>query len=331
MAVKMITRKHIPKESIAKTIYLQNKLVSSNKGYFFSLIVVFLLALSALVLFSATTVISTTNEDANTLRFSTIESFIYTVKKDSSQALHIASLRSLLFIQEEMIREGDYLKSVDDIIESLILRGIYVKNSITEEPAYLAKSAMHDWQENIIFLGNAQNMKVAFANHNIILEQSSPWELIISINTTMTIDDLLTDASWNLPYIAKTTIPITQLVDPVSIVGTYSRYPKTLTQCPFETMSVNDCLEQQQYIVSAHAPSYLSRLRGDMQSDTYGILTTVSIPDLASDDIFYISESVIDWQYFEEVEGVATCHVQGQSSWFRIDQEVAIELGVTCN
>lgn len=294
----------------------------SKKGYYFTLTAVMLLGL--LILYIGA---DSSNETAHAKlagqRLDEIDTFITSTKADASVALYVATYRSLMTLEEQLLTTKDYIDNPQEKLQELIINGTLEE----EAQPLLAASSMQDWQTNIALLARHLRISLNLNDIQVSINQQDPWNLQATMHAQLTINDTLTQATWNLPLQAKTLVPISNLYDPIYTIGSGQRYLQRITPAP-PGANTQELLQQHLYLASELSPSYLGRLQGDLTPSPNGIQSLVDVPALAAVDV--IKEgSIIDWHYLIKTN-TTTCRLQGQPVWARINIEHDSLYGQEC-
>ncbi len=292
-----------------------------KKGYYFTLTVVLMLGVLAIYISNTNTKESAYAQLAGQ-RLDEINTFISSTKADASVAMYVATYRSLLVLEEDVLQKEGYVPNAQTLLRTLIINGTLYG----EEKELLGANTLNDWNVNIQLLARYLRIELELSDMDILLTQTDPWHVQTTLTGKLVINDTLTDAVWDLPMRAITKVPIANLYDPLYIVGSDQRYFQRIIRA--DTTNVHDILSNHYYIASSRSPSYLDRLEGRMHASEHGIESLVDVPALASVDV--VNEgSIIDWHYLEEVN-TAVCPIPGEPVWAVINIDHAPLYGVTC-
>lgn len=294
-----------------------------SRGYYFTLTTLLMLGVLAIYLASVTPY-QTQSSQLSQQRIEEINTFISTVKADASTALYVSSYRSLLVVEEEMLKKQGYLTDVDQTLTELITAG-----TLDGQPQKLLEtSSLEDWEANVLAVASQLRVVMNITTQGVVVSQHDPWFLTVTLQADLRVVDSLTAARWDLPLRATADISLNSLYDPLYTVQSRQRYFQRIKPATESLQSVGDLLLNHSYVASDRSPSYLGRLTGDLTASPQGIESLVDVPALAEVDI--INEgSIIDWHYLSQVVPT-TCHVPGQPSWVLISPDRAGDYGAVC-
>ncbi|MEM4267487.1 MAG: hypothetical protein QXK37_01515 [Candidatus Woesearchaeota archaeon] len=257
-------------------------------------------------------------------RVTTLDHFVDDLEKDIERGVYIASFRSLLAIQQYITSKGEFLYDTDDVIEEIIING-------TINGEYM--SVMNDtqlsiWVERIRVEAVKTGIYFNYTLNDISISHSDPWTLTISLDVTEYIQDRNGLAYWSRNKRINTSLSIVGFEDPLYTVNTFGRVINTIEKSSItdfvgpnnDTTNLLYHLDNSLYIDSQSAPSYLMRLKGDLNSSPYGIESLVNLIELEANDINTLNKSCIDYIYFSK-ESPEHYLIKNTYNWFRLDNE----------
>ena len=113
-------------------------------------------------------------------------------------------------------------------------------------------------------------------------------------------------------YLVETNDKVTVLINKSSTLN----FVNDVTN---DTSILLNHIEENIYINSTDAPSFLMRFVGNFSDSIYGIESMVDPEILSAQDIPILSRSLIDYIYFGNEVTIDYCNVDNMDSWFRID------------
>lgn len=296
----------------------------AKRGYFFSIIALLLV----LLLFFALEVTKKKGYEEKSLlrekRAIKMNDFIKAIETDMSAALYISSVRAILTLDQEFIKRGDYVPSLDANFQELVLNGTMDGTSYN----LTNNSNLLLWAEKIEYISQKFNINMTFVDFKVNIYQDSPWFVNVNVTSRFIVQDNVNKIFWNTSYTAFTKIDIQMLDDPLYTLGSSGTYTQKIRKSPFTQFVVggnvdnllNHTLESY-YIAYDGSPSFLKRLQGDYSNSTQGIESLVNIEKLS--DTFRKTKTAVDWIYFDDSKNPQTYNITGgvMPDWFKLDNE----------
>ena len=296
----------------------------TKKGYYFSLTVLVLLGLLTAYFAMKSAPGAAQTAQLHEQRLAEDQAFIDTLAQDAQSALYVSGYRSLLAIDEAILKQDGYVHNLDAVIQSATVNG----EINGEQQALLAGNTLNDWASAMSTAAGRIGLTLQIEQAQVTINQEDPWHLHLMLNYTLAMQDNAINAQWHTPLSAATTIPITLLNDPLYTVGTNQRYTQSITNTTLPITDFTTYLADHHYIATNKAPSYLDRLQGRLQPSPYGIESLVNLPDIYAVNI--INEgSIVDWHYFG-TPTTADCHLPGAPTWAVINQADAVRYDIIC-
>jgi len=273
-------------------------MVLNKKGIFFTLITI-----TILTLFATTYSTYTLFQDREPInsRIQTLNNFVASVEQDLPRQTYISGYRSILLFNKYIVETGTYISdpqaSLSELFFNATLNG--VPQDIMTDATF---SNLESFLQN-----NAQktNANLTLQNPTITISQDDPWNLKITLTTTLTIWDKGGLATWNKTSITYSYIPIKNFDDPIYSVNTAGKVLLKINQTPYtnfvaggDYINLTDHFRNSLYKASTSGPSFLMRLEGNLSSDPNGIESLVNPQTLANAGISAKYKSVVDYIYF---------------------------------
>ncbi len=292
----------------------------NKKGMFFTLATIALLSL----FFASYTVYSyTENRETINNRITTMNNFVLAVDEDLPRKLYIAGFRIIFLFEKEITQTGKYITNLNTTFEEAFFNG-----TINTESQELLNKVTFSEIENALN-ENAQkvNVNLQMLNPTITISQESPWEIKMTLNTNLIIEDQNHMAIWDRNATVETFIPIENLEDPLYIINTQGLIAQKINQTPYKNFidgsdvtNLTDHLENSYYINSTSAPSFLDRLQGINSPNKNGIESLVHLQKLSNQGITVKDKTIVDYIYFSNNNPTAT-HISNMESWVKLDNE----------
>ncbi len=270
-----------------------------KKAVFFTLITI-----TILTLFAATYTTYTLFEDRFPInsRITTLNNFVLSVEQDLPRQTYISGYRAILLFNKHIVETGTYIPNPNASLSELFFNGTL--NGATQD---LMTDAVFSRLE--LFLStNAEkiNAEVSLQNPIISISQDDPWNLKVTLVTTLTIDDKAGLVSWNKTSITHSFIPIHNFDDPIYAANTQGKILNKINQTPYQNFvsgtdytNLTDHFQNSLYISSTSAPNFIMRLQGDFSASPTGIESLVNPQELADVGINAKYKSVVDYIYFD--------------------------------
>lgn len=296
--------------------------IRGKKAYFFTLMVVISLSLVFMYFTMGIDPGQSREVDVAGQRLVEINRFIDSVENDAQTAVHVASFRSFLELQNFMTSNYEYIDDLDETYETLILTGFLGTN----EPDFLSESALVDWENRMVELAEQLHYELQFDDQKIIISQDDPWSVKTIYSFNLTLEDDFSNSFMQRELSVESSVPLSLLYDPVYLVE--AGIVQKITQGSFEN---GDSIDGDYYMAMGRGPSYLSRLEGDLDSDdgSMGLENLVNVLKVGGVGVINPGRSIIDWQYFDTTPHT-TCHILNYPDWAIIDVNYIASYGLVC-
>ncbi len=281
-----------------------NKITKLNK-YNKKAVLLTLVTIAILSLFAATYATYSLFQDRSTLnnRITTLNNLVASIEQDLPRQIYISGYRAIFLFNRQIADTGTYISNIDSSLEEIFFNGTF--NGVHQD---IMDDATFSEIENFLAT-NAQkvNANLTFKDPTISISQSDPWNIKITLQTTLTIHDISGLASWNKTSITSSYIPITNFDDPIYTAKTQGKVLNRINQTPYQTFvtgsdysNLQNHFQNSLYKTSTSAPNFIMRLQGDLSSSPTGIESLVNPQTLADAGISAKYKSVIDYIYFSD-------------------------------
>ncbi len=290
----------------------------NKKGMFFTILSIAIIGLFVLT-YNLYSTSQQNQRQAIKKRISTINNFIFSLEKDLSRKLYIASFRAIFLMEKQIVDTGDYIDNVNATFNELVFNGTIDD----EEKILMNQATIPEIQSFIREKAEKINVNFSFSSSELILTQTDPWNIKVILNTNITVRDNAGLAYWNKTEIIVTYVSIDNFEDPIYTVGTNGLIINQINQTPYNVSEINYAnlsshVENSFYISSTDAPSFLKRLQGDLTPDEKGIESLVYLPELSQQGISIEEKTIVDYIYFSS-NNPPYCQIKGMPLWFRLD------------
>ncbi len=316
-------------------LYRQN-LLKQKKAVFFTFAAVFMVIILVGIITASNSYRYREKSLTISSRIRTMNNFITDFEKDIDRELYIGGYRALISVNAYMRILQGYVPDLDSSFTEILMNGtangttmsiMKQKDGIDTEKGADIKS----WLSRVNEEASKMNIQIEITMNDISVVHSSPWNVTVSLNTTVNITDRKGLASWLYTKVYSIDFPILGFEDPLYVAATSDRMSNTINITPdFDFVNdstgtaanLNTHILQSFYINSTKAPSFLMRYSGNFSNSTYGIESMVNLDDYFAQFGYFKARSVIDYIYFGNQTFLPNsnyCDVTGVPSWFRID------------
>lgn len=287
MAIKSVTINHQP-----------STISYGKQAVLFTLVAITILSLFAI---SYGTYIAVQDRSSINSRITTLNNFVTSVEQDLPRQTYISGYRAVFLFSKEILDTGTYIPDPETSLNELFFNGTL--NGATQD--LMDDATFSSIQSFLTSNANKINADIQLLNPTISISQIDPWNLAITLNTTLIIEDQGDLASWNKATSITSLIPITSFNDPIYSVNTAGKVLLQINQTPYTTFvtgsdysNLQDHFTDSLYLASTSAPSFLMRLQGNLSASIFGIESLVNPQLLADAGINAKYKSVIDYTYF---------------------------------
>ena len=290
----------------------------NKRAAFFTLIAIAILSLFA---FSYSFYSLSTERHSVESRIESLNRHILSMQEDFRRKVYITSFRIIFIYERNIAKTGEYadISTFDELFFNGTIDGEIDPDDETLLHGVLFEDIISSLNES----ANELNLIIDFTNPEVLITQEDPWNVKVVLSGNLEINDLSGLASWNKSTEIVSYISIHHFEDPIYIVNTLGLIPRKFVQTPY-TFSDSDLtnltlhLENNYYVASTNAPSFLNRLQGDFSADENGIESLVHLPELTSQGFSVRDKSIVDYIYFSEFNPEAS-HITGMPSWVKLD------------
>lgn len=276
----------------------------NKKAVFFTLVTI-----TILTLFASTYTVYTLFKDRAPInhRITTLNNFVASVEQDLPRQTYISGYRAIFLFNKRIVDTGAYISDINASLNELFFNGtLYgIHQDLMDDATFSGlESSLEKNAETI-------NANLSLQNPTISISQEDPWNIKITLNTTLIIKDRGNLASWNRTASTTSLIPITNFDDPIYSKNTAGKVLNRINQTPYQIFvtgtnytNLTNHFQNSLYKASTSGPNFLMRLKGNLSSDPNGIESLVNPQKLADAGISAKYKSVVDYIYFSTFDPV---------------------------
>jgi hypothetical protein len=252
----------------------------SNKGIFFTLIAVSLLAI---VLFSYSVTYSYSLQEKSSIietRVDTMNRFLTSVDADMKNAIYISGYRAIVGLTDYVTSNGTYVASTNASLRELFMNGTVDGDS----SSLMVNNTFPLWMEKIGDKGGDIGVELTINVTDISVFQTGPWTVRFSVESDVNLTDQKSTASWIKHKSLYSDVSILGFEDPWYAMHTNGMIVKRVNMTLYDGnfTVVNDTTNLKRHIANTYyiafnaSPSYLMRFENDHNASIYGIESMVN-------------------------------------------------------
>jgi len=313
--------------------------IFNKKGIAFILIAIVLVSIISIVFFTQTGINRRDKQDAIKIRIRTMDDFLHDFYRDADRAAFISGYRAFIAMEDYLvdpdhsdipgITNGGFFIDPSNTYIELFMNGTIDGENIS----IMGNASFRDYQRKVNILSRRIDIEFNASVFNATMEHKDPWSVNVIMDFEILLNDMRGLAMWNFTKEITTNIPIVDLKDPLYTVNT--GLPVTVRVYPYDefindTDNENDTtyfkefLDENYFINSTRAPSFVQRFSNNLSPSIYGIESMVNINDLIQKEIdHYNNRSIVDFIYFNGSDGTAhNCSFDGFPTipaWVKLD------------
>lgn len=262
------------------------------------------------------------------VRVTTMNNFIKDVSQDLEKGVYITSFRSLLSMVQHITDNGTFIENVDSTFSEVFINGSINDNNIN----LMTNSTFPDWVNKIQIEAQKIDIIANFTVNNVSITQEGPWQIKVTANINMDVEDKKQTSSWSINKNIKTNITIESFEDPLYIVNSEGKLTNTIRISPYIVFvqgsnadNLVSQINESYYINTTTSPSFLMRLEGNLSNSSYGIESLVNFEEFSEQGISVKQRSAVDYIYFGN-QTTTSCIInetfeEGTFPDFRLDND----------
>jgi hypothetical protein len=256
-------------------------LTKNKKGIFFIGMTIVILTL----FFVSYTFFSQTSErKAIQNRIETMNSFLFSIEQDVPRQIHTSGFRIIFLLEKRIIDKGGYITDVNESFQEAFFNGT-IEGTTSEEIQILMNGVkFSDIQDGINQKANKISAELIFIDPEFSIKQEDPWNVMIELETKLSLKDLSNLVSWNRTSVFVALVPIEGFEDPIYPIennnpSTTNKINKTV-YASFDSSNVLLHAQNTFYVANSDAPSFLDRLEGKISSSNAQGIESLAVPKL---------------------------------------------------
>ena len=297
----------------------KNMDIIKKRGIFFTTLALVMITIVVLT-YTLSTIVYTNASTQK--RISSMNSFLLTTEDDLKRQLYVSAFRIVFILTDYIAQQGTYHSNIPLAAEEIFFNGTLYN---AQQPLMI-EATFKDIQDTITERARSLNLNLTLTPESLSLTQSDPWNINITLVTHLRLSDNTGLAKWDRTETLSILVPIDDFEDPLYIINTNGAITNQIHKTPYTTFveggNVANLLDHtlnSYYTNTTLAPSFLNRLKGDLQgSDQYGI---ESLVNRNKQGMPQYDKSVVDYIYFDSIYNPESVQVQGMPSWFRLDND----------
>jgi type II secretory pathway pseudopilin PulG len=296
------------------------EIIKNKRGIFFTAIA---LVIVSLLLISYTFFSQVNERKAIQKRIETMNNFLFSMEQDLTRQIRTSGFRIIFLMQKRIIEQGSYITNVNETFKEAFFNGT-IDGTTNEEIQILMEGATFSGiVNNTNNKANKINAQISLENATISIDQGDPWNVRVTLETKLSLNDQSNLASWNRTTIITAFIPIEGFEDPLYPIesnnpGTINKINKTI-YTSFDSSNLILHAQNAFYTENTDAPSFLDRLEGKIANQNPQGIESLAVPKLTS----ISGRSIVDHEYFS---GTSGNQVPGMPVWFIIDIDPAHDI-----
>jgi len=312
--------------SVKKHFYLRKhcKFPMKKNGFFFTTIAI---AFSIVLLISYNVYAGYRLNDkmqSVETRIGTMNGFIKDLENDAENAIFIAGFRSLLSIEDYMMKYDDFISNLGTNLNSAFDESFIYGAINSEKMSLMQNNTFLNWTNKMEEQAAKIDISLELTVNSVEIMQSSPWTVDVSVNLKIDATDKKNTASWVRNRGFTKTINITGFVDPLYLVNNDGKVNNTIRKTTVNpsssTANLQTHMANSYYIGHTDAPSYLMRFENNLNPSAYGIESLVNTEELKDAGFNPNTRSAVDYIYYGTAV-TSDCRVEGFQPYpfFRLD------------
>jgi len=307
---------------------IRGRLTKNKKGFMYSLIVVIfiILIIASYMVSSKVSLREQTYSSSRAIK--KLDNKLNTVQEDTQRGLYIVGFRTLIAMDDIISKDAEYFNDVNTVFSEIFFNGTYEGENIT----IMNGTTFYDFKKDIEDALRKENIILNITPHDVSLSMSSPWNVRVTMNATISLQDFAKLAGWNNDFLIYSDVSIVDLNDPLYLVYSDSFVRNQIRKSNI-TLFVSGAgntdnlwyhMNNSLYIASDTAPNYLMRLEGDISPDESGIESLINYDKFEEQGFAKENRSSVDYIYLANGGSYNLSSIAGSPSmpsWFKLDYD----------
>ena len=286
-----------------------------RKGFTYLIVTTVIVVVLLSIFFTTSRYTLQDQESLQQVRIRAMNDFIKNLNSDIHRATYISTFRALLALEDHVATTGEYLDDVNASFREMFFYGDIINGSSS---AIMINSTFSDYLAKVQSMARSSGVILNINVTHISVNQSSPWLIDVYVLMNITALDTKNTASWNINKEYVTTVPISNLRDPLYSKNTHNKIPNTIRQLNVSklvngsnTSALQEHISGSYYIASNFSPSFIMRFEGQIGSNPNGIESIVDVVDLSAQGLPKYDDRVkVDYIYFNDLASDKICNVE---------------------
>ncbi len=256
-------------------------------------------------------------------RVRSIDYFISDLEQDIRRGAFIAGFRALLGLQQHITAQGAFLNDTQAAFKEVFING-----TIEDEPlSIMNETELVVWIDRMQQEADKLGIIFDYRIDGVRIFHANPWVVTIQLNISMNVTDRQGTATWERTSVIYSLVNITDFEDPLYTVYTGGRVANSIRKTNIsdftdgtDTDNLMYHIDNDLYISSPSAPSYIDRLSGELNASPSGIESIVNLNRFESVQLPLKNKTCVDYIYFSDLEPQSWL-INGTYNWLRLDNE----------
>ena len=161
----------------------------NKKGIFFTFAAI---ALSVIILFSYNVYNEYRLNDKMKvieIRVNTMNNFVIDLENDMENAINIIGFRSLLSIEEYMMKNDDFIDNLGTTLSGAFDEAFRLGTINSENMVLMQDNTFVDWIGRMKNISNKTDVTLDFTINSVSIAHSDPWTVDVTVNLDITIQE----------------------------------------------------------------------------------------------------------------------------------------------
>ncbi|MBI4739562.1 hypothetical protein HY772_08560 [Candidatus Woesearchaeota archaeon] len=230
-------------------------------------------------------------------RVFTMNNFIKNIDDDMERSLYISGFRALLSLVNDVVTTGVFVSNLSTQFSEVIYNGTI--NGTAQD--LMQNNTLLYWTQKIQEESAKINLNTTIRVGSLLIDQSDPWMVLLTMEANVSIVDKDGAASWNVSRTVQARIPIEGFEDPFFVVKTGGLLSRKVFRTNLTLWNVTHLrthLKNETYLNNSNAPNFLLRLQGSTAASNNGIETLIDTNDLIQVGISVLNKTSVDYIYW---------------------------------
>jgi len=260
-------------------------------------------------------------------RINTMNSFIEDIDDDIERSVFTSGFRAIFSLATFAAINASYFDDINVVFYEAFINGTMSGTSLD----LMENSEFSLWIVKVQNIAKELNIDLNITVHDVSIKHSSPFFIMVTVNSSFSVVDLKQTAIWKYDRIIEAELPIQGFQDPVYVIGPGGG--GVVNTIEISNISVyvgnNNNTNNLSYLANtseyspwSDAPTFLMRLEGNLSPspDGHGIESFVNLIQFSNLELTTKNKTVIDYIYFS-TDNPLKWEVEGMPPWFKLDNQ----------